>query len=242
MLKVLIVDDEPLARQQLEAYVSRLPFLQLAGLARNVVAANGILHSTLVDLIFLDIQMPQMSGIEFLKCQEVIQQVILVTAFPEYAIEGFELAVTDYLLKPVTFERFTKACERALANVDGQAAVSLLKQQPGYLYVKYDQRLQKIRIADILFIEAMANYVHIVLGDHKYTVYSSLKGLEAQLPTDAFVLTHRSYLAAVSHIESIGQAEVLIGEHRLPLSRSKRKIVQSLVLLKSSSGQSQDEI
>ncbi len=230
MLKVLIVDDEPLARQQLEAYVSRLPFLQLAGAARNTVVANSILQSTPVDLIFLDIQMPQTSGIEFLKSQEVIQQVILVTAFPEYAIEGFELAVTDYLLKPVTFERFAKACERALANVSGHAAVSLLKQQPGYLYVRHDQRLQKIRIADILFIEAMANYVHIILEDQKYTVYSSLKGLEAQLPADAFVLTHRSYLAAVAHIDRIGQAEVLIREHRLPLSRSQRKLVQSLIL------------
>jgi len=230
MLKILIVDDEPLARQQLEAYASRLPFLQLAGVARNAMVANGILHSTPVDLIFLDIQMPQTSGIEFLKSQEIVQQVILVTAFPEYAIEGFELAVTDYLLKPVTFERFTKACERALANVSGQGSVNLLKQQPGYLYVRCDQRLQKIRIADILFIEAMANYVHIVLGHQKYTVYSSLKGLVAQLPAEAFVLTHRSYLAAVSHIDSIGQAEVLIGEHRLPLSRSQRKLVQALIL------------
>lgn len=157
MLKVLIVDDEPLARQQLEAYIGRLPFLQLAGVARNAAVASSILHSTPVDLIFLDIQMPQMSGIEFLKSQDIVQQVILVTAFPEYAIEGFELAVTDYLLKPVTFERFTRACERALANVSGQAAVSLLRQQPGYLYIRCDQRLQKIRVADILFIEAMAN-------------------------------------------------------------------------------------
>jgi len=237
MLRVLIVDDEPLARQQLEAYVSRLPFLQLAGVARNTVAATGILNSTPVDLILLDIQMPQMSGIELLKSQEVIQQVILVTAFPQYAIEGFELAVTDYLLKPVTFERFTRACERALANVSGQAAISLLKQQPGYLYVKYDQRLKKIRIADILFIEAMANYVHIILGDQKYTIYSSLKALEAQLPAGTFILTHRSYLAAVSHIDSLGQTEVIIGEHRLPLSRSQRKIVKSLILKKSSEGQ-----
>jgi DNA-binding LytR/AlgR family response regulator len=228
MLKILIVDDEPLARQQLEAYASRLPFLQLAGIGRNAVAAKDILDNTLVDLIFLDVQMPQTTGIEFLKSQEIVQQVILVTAFPEYAIEGFELAVTDYLLKPVTFERFTMACERALANVSGQAAVNLLKSQPGYLYVRCDQRLQKIRITDILFIEAMANYVHIVVNDRKYTVYSSLKALEAQLPAGAFVAIHRSYLAAASHIDSIGKAEVLIGEHRLPLSRSQRKFVQSL--------------
>ncbi|MCD8739301.1 LytTR family DNA-binding domain-containing protein [Mucilaginibacter roseus] len=230
MLKVLIVDDEPLARQQLEAYASRLTYLQLAGVARNVDAANDILSSTAVDLILLDIQMPKTTGIEFLKSQDIAQQVILVTAFPEYAIEGFELAVTDYLLKPVTFERFTKACERALANVSGHAAVSLIKQQPGYLYVRCDQRLQKIRIADVLFIEAMANYVHIILANKKYTVYSSLKGLEAQLPADAFVLTHRSYLVAVRHIDSIGKAEVLIGENRVPLSRSQRKLVQSLII------------
>jgi len=229
MLKVLIVDDEPLARQQLEAYVSRLPFLQLAGMARNTAAANGILHSTAVDLIFLDIQMPQISGIEFLKGQEIVQQVILVTAFPEYAIEGFELAVTDYLLKPVTFERFTKACERALANVTGQCSVNLLKQQPGFLYVRCNQHLQKLRIDDILFIQAMANYVHIFLADQKFTVYSSLKNLQAQLPVDAFVVTHRSYLAAVGHIDRIGQSEVFIGEHCVPLSRSRRKLVQAFI-------------
>lgn len=238
MLKVLIVDDEPLARQQLEAYVSRLPFLQLAGVARNTVMANGVLLGTPVDLIFLDIHMPQMSGIEFLKSQEIVQQVILVTAFPEYAIEGFELAVTDYLLKPVTFERFTKACERALANFSGQGSVNLLQQQPGFLYVRCNQHLQKIRIDDVLFIEAMANYVHIVLANQKFTVYSSLKGLEGQLPANAFVLTHRSYLAAVSHIDSIGQSEVLIGEHRLPLSRSQRNVVRALILEKSSPGRS----
>jgi DNA-binding LytR/AlgR family response regulator len=235
MLKVLIVDDEPLARQQLEAYVNRLPFLQLAGVARNVLMAKSVLLGTPVDLIFLDIQMPLTSGIEFLKSQEILQQVILVTAFPEYAIEGFELAVTDYLLKPITFDRFTKASERALANVSGQGSVNLLKQQPGFLYVRCNQHLQKIRIDDILFIEAMANYVHIILADQKFTVYSSLKGLEAQLPADTFVLTHRSYLAAVSHIDSIGQSAVLIGERRLPLSRSQRKLVQSVILKKLSS-------
>ncbi|MBD1384614.1 LytTR family transcriptional regulator [Mucilaginibacter rigui] len=133
-------------------------------------------------------------------------------------------------MKPVTFERFTKACERALANVSGQAGVRSLKQQPGYLYVKCDQRLQKIPIANILFIEAMANYVHVVLPEQKFTVYSSLKGLETQLPADAFVLTHRSYFVSVSHIDSIGQAEVLVGKYRLPLSRSQRKLVQSLIL------------
>ncbi|MGY3212016.1 LytR/AlgR family response regulator transcription factor [Mucilaginibacter sp. HD30] len=227
MLKVLIVDDEPLARQQLEAYVSRLPYLKLAATARNPIAARAILDSTPVDLILLDIEMPQMSGLEFLKTGAVAQQVILVTAFPEYAIEGFELAVTDYLLKPVTFERFAKACERALANVSGEAAVSLLKQQPGYLYVRCDQRLQKIRIDDILFIEALANYVQIILSDQKYVVYSSLKGLETQLPAALFVRTHKSYLVAINHIDSVGSQEVRINAHYVPLSRSRRKFLQS---------------
>lgn len=229
MLKVLIVDDEPLARQQLEAYVSRSPLLQLAGTARNPVIAKGVLESTPVDLIFLDVQMPQMSGIAFLKSEEIVQQVILVTAFPEFALEGFDLEVTDYLLKPVTFERFTRACERALANLSSQSAVSLLKQQPGFLYVRCDQRLQKIRISNILFVEAMANYVHIVLANHKYTVYSSLKGLAAQLPVGAFVRTHKSYLAAIAHIDSVGSQEVLIGAHCLPLSRSQRSEVKAIL-------------
>ncbi|WDF57352.1 LytR/AlgR family response regulator transcription factor [Mucilaginibacter sp. KACC 22063] len=225
MLKVLIVDDEPLARQQLVSYVERLPFLQLAGTALNPVAAKAILNNNPVDLILLDVQMPQMTGIEFLRTENVIQQVILITAFPEYAIEGFDLAVADYLLKPVTFERFAKACERALGNVSSIAGVNLLKQQPGYLYVKCDQRLEKIYIADIHYIEAMANYVNIFSSARKYTVYSSLKGIEAQLPESGFIRTHKSYLVARAYISSIGLQYVKIGEIDIPLSRAHRKAV-----------------
>jgi two-component system, LytTR family, response regulator len=235
MLKVLIVDDEPLARKQIEAYVSRSPLLQLVGTARNPVAAKAILESMLVDLIFLDVQMPQMSGIEFLKGEEIVQQVIIVTAFSEFALDGFDLEVTDYLLKPVTFERFTRACERALANLSSQSTISLLKKQPGFLYVRCDQRLQKIRISDILFVEAMANYVHIILPDQRYTVYSSMKGIAAQLPPGIFVRTHKSYLAAVAHIDSVGLQEVLIGSHHLPLSRSQRSVVKASIPLGHSS-------
>lgn len=225
MLKVLIVDDEPLARQQLVSYVEKLPFLQLAGTARNPIAAKKILNHNPVDLILLDVQMPQMTGIEFLRTENVIQQVILITAFPEYAIEGFDLAVTDYLLKPVTFERFAKACERALSNVSELAGVNLIKQQPGYLYVKCDQRLEKIYIKDIQYIEAMSNYINIFSSVRKYTVYSSLKGIEAQLPESDFVRTHKSYLAAKDHINSIGLQSIKVGEHDIPLSRAHRKAV-----------------
>lgn len=225
ILNCLVVDDEPLARKQVETYVSRVPFLKLVGTARNPVAAQAILQTEPVDLIFLDIQMPQLTGTEFLRQHDIFQQVIFITAYPQYALEGFELEATDYLMKPVTFERFLKACNKALAKVSGSQTIKSIGSQSEFLYVKSSQRFEKIWIKDILFIESMLNYVNIITAARKYTVYSSLKAIESSLPADDFVKTHKSYLAAKNHISAIDGHEIRIGAYRLPVSRANRTAV-----------------
>jgi len=230
MLNCLIVDDEPLARKQIETYVSRAPFLKLIGSARNTAIANEILKTELVDLIFLDIKMPQMTGIDFLKNHDIFQQVIFITAFPEYAIEGFDLEVTDYLVKPVTFERFLKASEKALAKVSGSKTIKSINEQLDFLYVKCNQRFEKIRVDDILFIEAMLNYINIITKTRKYVVYSSLKAVDSRLSQDKFFRIHKSYLVAINHINAIENHQIHINDYTLPVSRSNKQTVLRIAL------------
>lgn len=230
MLNCLIIDDEPLARQQIESYISRVPYLLLAGSVRNPVIGKSVLDNEAIDLIFLDIKMQQMTGIDFLRENHVNQQVILVTAYPEYALDGFELEVTDYLMKPVTFERFLKAVEKAQALVSGTDTIKAVKHQPDYLYVKNNQRYEKISLGDILYIESMLNYVNIVTAKKKYTIYSSLKNAEACLPKDKFLRIHKSYIVAVAKIEAIDANAVCVDSHRLPLSRSNKNDIIRAVL------------
>jgi DNA-binding LytR/AlgR family response regulator len=225
MMNCLIVDDEPLARQQIEAYVRDIPFLTLVGTARNPTIAKQILQTELVDLIFLDIQMPQMTGIDFLKNNDIFQQIILITAFPEYALEGFELEVTDYLMKPVAFDRFLKASKKALAKISGSAMIKSISDKPDFLYVKCNQRFEKIWLADILYIESMLNYIHIVTKQRKFTVYSSLKAIESSLPPDQFVRIHKSYMVAIRHITAIDGRHIQVMGHQLPVSRSNKQAV-----------------
>jgi DNA-binding LytR/AlgR family response regulator len=230
MLNCLIVDDEPLARKQIESYVGRIPFLKMVGAARNIDRAREILQTELVDLIFLDIQMPQMTGIDFLKNQDIFQQVIFITAFPEYAIEGFELEVTDYLMKPVTFERFLKAAKKALAKVNGSQTIKSINDRPDFLYIKCNHRFEKIMVGDILYIEAMLNYINIITTNRKYIVYSSLKAIEDKIPRDNFLKIHKSYIVGVNHINAIDSHHIDVAGSRLPVSRSNRTAVLQIAL------------
>jgi len=230
MLNCIIVDDEPLARKQIEAYVQRVPFLKLVGTARNPAIAKEILQTELVDLIFLDIQMPQMTGIDFLKNNDIFQQIKLITAFPEYAAEGFDLEVTDYLMKPVAFDRFLKGSKKALAKVSGSQMIKSISDKPDFLYVKCNQRFEKISLADILYIESMLNYVHIITQQRKFTVYSSLKAIESNLPPDQFLKIHKSYIVAIRHINSIDSRQINVMGHQLPVSRSNKQLVLQIAL------------
>lgn len=226
MLNCIIVEDEPLVRRQIEEYVGKIPFLHLVGTARNPVIAKAILQTEVVDLVFLDIKMPQMSGIEFLQQHDIFQQVIFITAYPEYALQGFELEATDYLMKPVTFERFSRACEKAKAKISGSLTVKYNRDHPDYLYVRCDNSLEKIALVDILFVESMLNYVQIVTTKRKYTVYSSLKAINERLPKNSFSRIHKSYIVALNHINTVSQSQVQVAGHVLPISRRNQQALK----------------
>jgi len=225
ILNCLVIDDEPLARMHIENYIARTLFLKLAGSARNASIAKTILDNEAVDLVFLDIKMPQTSGLEFLRENNVFQQVILVTAYPEFALDGFDLNVTDYLMKPVTFERFEKAVEKAFAKLAGFENIRRIKHEMGFCYVKTGQRYEKVVFDDILYIESMLNYIHIITKTGKLTVYSSLKNAEAIFPKSMFVRTHKSYLAAITKISTIDLKHICIGSHKIPVSRGNRNSI-----------------
>jgi len=192
--------------------------------------------------VFLDVKMPQMTGIDFLREYHIAQQVILVTAYPDYALDGFELEVTDYLMKPVTFERFLKAVEKARTLAGGTDTIRTVKHQPDFLYVKNNQRYEKIHLDDIIYIESMLNYVNIVTAKKKYTVYSSLKNAAACLPKHRFLRIHKSYLAAVGKIDAIDTNQLQVSGHKLPLSRSnKNDIIKAVLATGLNLGSLQDE-
>jgi DNA-binding LytR/AlgR family response regulator len=205
-----------------ENYIARLPFLKLAGSARNAAIAKNILENEAIDIIFLDVKMPQTTGIEFIRRHNIFQQVILVTAYPEFALDGFELDAADYLMKPVTFERFAKAVDKAYGRITGFDNIRKIKQEPDFCYVKTNQRYEKIVFDDILYIESMLNYINIITAGAKVTVYSSLKNAEAILPKDKFVRIHKSYIVSVTKINSIELKHAGIAGQKLPISRGNR--------------------
>jgi DNA-binding LytR/AlgR family response regulator len=225
ILNCLVIDDEPLARLHIENYIGRMACLKLTGSARNASIAKTILDNEAIDLVFLDIKMPQTSGLEFIRENNMFQQVILVTAFPEFALDGFELDVTDYLMKPVTFERFETAVEKVYRRITGFDNIRKIKHQHGFCYVKTGQRYEKVVFDDILYIESMLNYIHIITKTSKLTVYSSLKNVEAIFPKDIFVRIHKSYLAAITKINTIELKHICIGDHKIPVSRGNRNSV-----------------
>jgi DNA-binding LytR/AlgR family response regulator len=189
-LNCLVIDDEPLARAHIEGYIARTPFLKLAGSARNAAIACDVLDNEAIDLIFLDIKMPQTTGIGFLQQRDIFQQVVMITAFPEFAIDGFELNVADYLVKPVTFERFTKAVERACSRISGFEHIRKFNHDSAFIYVKNGPRYEKVNLDEILYIESMLNYIHIITAKKRLTVYSSMKNAADILPKELFAGVH----------------------------------------------------
>jgi two-component system, LytTR family, response regulator len=230
-LNCIIVDDEPLAREGLANYVREVDFLQLAGSCEHPLELAALLDQNPVDLIFLDIQMPKMSGIDFLRQLQNPPMVIITTAYPSYALEGFQLNVMDYLLKPITFERFFKAASKAR---DYQ---KLLQKPPvagvqDYFFIKCGNKYEKIFFDDILYVEGMQNYVSIYTDKGKYVTMLSLGSLADKLNDHAFIRVHKSFIAAIAKISGIEGNELFIGSNRIPISRNYRQEVMEKVLNK----------
>lgn len=219
-INCLIVDDEPIARQILQEFVEDFDWLQLIGQAESPLKAIHLLTQHSIDLLFLDIEMPQMSGLELLKNLPTPPAVIVTTAYPQYALEGFELNVLDYLLKPIAIERFLKAVLKAKAFFEQKSKPST--SATDYFFVKCDGNIERIELRELLYVKALENYIIIQTTQRKYVTYLTMKGLEEYLPTEQFIKIHKSYLVPIAKIDRIEGNEVHIGNEKLPLSRNLR--------------------
>lgn len=217
MINCLVVDDEPIAREGIIEYVHQIDYLNLVASCKSAIEAAAFLKKSKIDLIFMDIQMPKLTGIEFVKAIANPPLIIFTTAFSEYALQGFELDVVDYLLKPISFARFLKAAEKAQNYlIAKEADISFTDD---FFFIKCNGRIEKIIISDVIYIEAMANYVIIHTHSNKYITYLTFSGIMAQLPANLFVQIHKSFLIAVSAIQTIDGNEIITNTVRLPLSK-----------------------
>lgn len=226
MMNCVIIDDEPLAREGLSNYVREVDFLHLVDTCTNPIELIKLLDNHPVDLIFLDIQMPKMNGLDFLKIVQKPPMVIITTAFPSYALEGFQLNVMDYLLKPITFDRFFKAANKAkeyyqLLNKPAQSA----EKEEEYFFIKCGSKYEKIYFDDILYVQGMQNYVTIYTRKGKYMTLLYLKNLEESLDKKAFIRVHKSYIVSIDKIEGIEGNEIFIQSNRIPISRNYHELV-----------------
>lgn len=238
MIHTLIVDDEPLALDVLETYITKLPEFKLAGRCANAIEANDFLRKNQVDLIFLDIQMPQVSGVEFLKTLTKPPMVIFTTAFSNYAVEGYELNAIDYLLKPISFERFMKAANKAIERHEsGRRDESSEETSAGegveFFFVKADKKLVKVKYDEILYIEGLKDYVIIRLENGRVVTLQTMKSLEDKLPLSRFKRIHRSYIVSLDKIHAIDGTSVDVYEKgvikQLPIGKNYRDEILELV-------------
>jgi DNA-binding LytR/AlgR family response regulator len=232
-ISCLIVEDEPLARNLIAEYVSKVPFLHLVKACSSPIEAMNLLRQNQIDLLFLDVQMPEITGISFLKSLQKKPHVVLTTAYSEYALEGYELDVIDYLLKPITFDRFLKAVDkvsqRMATGTPATPSDKIAEQASDYIFVKDGTKLVKIRWADILFVEGLKDYVTIHTRQQKVVSLQRLKVMEEQLPKDKFLRIHNSFIVAIDAIEVIHKDKVQIGEHQIPIGETYKKSFREFV-------------
>ena len=227
-LRCVVTDDEPMARKGLQGYIEKIDFLELVGVCENALELNSLLKQQQVDLLFLDIEMPYMTGIEFMKNLPVPPKVIFTTAYDKYAIQGFELEVLDYLLKPISFERFMKAANKAYDQIKMNKAAA--GAEADHLFVKADNKLEKIRFDEILFIEALENYIGIYTAGKKIVTHSTMKALQEKLPSQRFIQPHKSYIVAIDKINSIEGNVLHIQQYQVPISKYlKEEIMEKIV-------------
>jgi two-component system, LytTR family, response regulator len=228
--RCLLVDDEPLARDVLRRYIEMLPTLQCCGESGNAIEAMSFLQQHSVDLLFLDINMPQLKGIDLLKILSNPPKVILTTAYAEYAVESYDLDIVDYLLKPIQFERFLKAVSRAFQHVKhadaGQAAPVTEEAKKGpYIYLRADRKMIKVLLQDILYVESMKDYIKVFTTQGTIITKQSITAMEAMLPESSFIRTHRSFIASVDKIKSFTTELIEIEKAEIPIGKLYRNHV-----------------
>ncbi|MFC2123776.1 LytR/AlgR family response regulator transcription factor [Bacteroidota bacterium] len=230
-LKCLVVDDEQLARKLLSEYIDKVPFLDLIGECKNPLEAVGYLETEEIDLLFLDIQMPEITGIEFLKTMKHKPVVILTTAYSEYALEGYELDVTDYLVKPFSLERFLSAANKArdLIELKRKAEAGKVSYEDDYIMVHADHKIYRLKLNDIQYIEGLKEYISYFTANKRIIALESLKKLEEKLPSDKFLRIHKSYIVPIDKIKSVEGNQVEIGDKMIPIGRSYKDVVMKVL-------------
>ncbi|MEO0552198.1 MAG: LytTR family DNA-binding domain-containing protein [Bacteroidota bacterium] len=222
-LKCIVIDDEPYARDLLSDYIEKLPFLELCGCYSSGLDALSVVKQEQVDLVFLDIQMPDITGIDFLKALTNPPKVIFTTAHAEYALDGYELNVLDYLLKPFDFNRFVKAVDKAFAAYPAHSLSTEENNSADYLFVKDGRNIVRLAFSDILFVKGLKDYVKIKTEQGQIISLLTLKGLEEKLPSNRFIRVHNSYIVSIEKIETIIKNKIKIGNHLIPVSHTYRK-------------------
>jgi len=227
-ISCIITDDEPFARKGLQGYVEKISFLDLKGVCEDALQLSDLLQQQPVDLLFLDIQMPHITGIEFIRALPRPPKVIFTTAYEQYALQGFELDVLDYLLKPISNERFLKAAWKAhdyFASRESKSGSSV-----PYMFAKANGKLEKINFDEILFIEGMENYAAVHLENKKLIIHTTIKALLEKLPAGEFVQTHKSYIVAINKVQSIEGNTLHIQKHQVPVSKYLRDMVLGVIV------------
>lgn len=219
-INCIIIEDEPLATEKLTAFVERVPTLNLLTTFDNALLAIEFLASNVVELIFLDIQMEQLTGIEFLESVQTKAQVIITTAYSEFALKGYELRVSDYLLKPYSFSRFVQAIDKVNSQ---HQLMQQSQKETDFIFVKTEYRIEKVNLGDILYIEGMKDYLKLVTTEGNIMTLQRFKTYEAFLPSDQFARVHKSYIVAIAKIKSIERNRIKIGDKRIPISDTYRE-------------------
>jgi two-component system LytT family response regulator len=224
-IRCLIIDDEPPAREIIRRYLEQVPTLQLAGECANAMQAFALLRQEPVDLMFLDIRMPQLNGNDFLKTLKNPPKVIFTTAYPEYAVEGYELDVLDYLVKPIQFERFLRAVNKVYQQTPARQEPVEEKKSESFVYFRADRKMIKVMLQDIFYIESMKDYVKKFTANGMIITKQSISSVEAMLPEKDFIRSHRSYIVSARHIKSFTSDLIEINNMEIPIGKLFRNEV-----------------
>ena len=232
-MRCLVVDDESFAIEGIVNHINKLSFLEVAGTCSSAIEAGEILRKKEIDLMFLDINMPNLTGLEFLESLDKAPLTIFTTAYSEYALEAFRLNVVDYLLKPIGFQRFFQAVQKALEIYQTTVTGQKNEEIPSEMYIRQGDSFIKIVWENILYVEAMQNYLKLYFQDKSYIIHQTMSSLEELLPKDSFFRIHKSYLVNISHIDLVSGGRIFVKGNELPLSKHRKdELLNNVILTK----------
>ena len=228
----IIVDDEPIAREIMESHLKKIDSIQIEASCKNALEAFNIINSKKVDLVFLDINMPDISGLSFAKSINRNIKIIFTTAYREYAVDGFDLQAVDYLLKPISFERLLQAVNKYFGETqvtEQEIAEETEEDKSDFIFVRSDRKMIKVNFADILYVESLSDYVKIHLDDRTVVTRETITSIEGKLPQKDFIRTHRAYIVSIPKLDSFTNEYVEVGRKMVPVSRTYKNTVMDIL-------------